>query len=77
MYESQDFDLVRQIWERNSEQIRLIYLYYANSVETRRIGSGPMQLVMSLENCKDMLQDFEVLPQLIDVQVKFLDVLMP
>lgn len=68
IYSEQDIDLVRQIWERNSEQIRLIYLYYANTVETRRIGNGPVQLMMSLENCKDMLQDFEVLPQLIDVQ---------
>lgn len=68
-YPASDLDLVRQIWERNSEQIRLIYLYYANTVETRRVGYGPLQLMMSLENCKDMLQDFEVLPQLIDVQV--------
>ena len=52
-----------------SWKIRLIYTYYAGSVETRRIGQGPVKLMMSLENCKEMLQDFEVLPQLIDVQV--------
>jgi hypothetical protein len=50
-------------------QIRLIYSFYAGSVETRRIGQGPVKLMLSLENCKEMLQDFEVLPQLIDVQV--------
>ncbi len=62
-------DLVRQIWERNAEQIRQIYSFYATTVETRRVGSGPLKLLLSLENCKEFLQDFQLVPQLMDVQV--------
>jgi hypothetical protein len=51
-----------------SDQIRLIYHYYAAGIELRRIGSaGPLNLLMNLENCKEMLQDFQLLPQLVDV----------
>jgi hypothetical protein len=46
----------------------LIYNFYAAAVESRRIGSGTLKLLLSAENCKEMLQDFQVLPQLIDVQ---------
>ncbi len=63
-----DVELVRQVWERNADQIRLIYSFYGTTVEHRRLGNGPLKLLMSLENCKEMLQDFQLLPQLIDVQ---------
>jgi hypothetical protein len=46
----------------------LIYHYYAAGIELRRVGSaGPLKLLMNVENCKEMLQDFQLLPQLVDV----------
>lgn len=66
-YTEGTIDLVRQIWERNAEQIRQIYSFYAITVETRRNGSGPLKLLLSIDQCKEMLQDFQLLPQVIDV----------
>jgi hypothetical protein len=69
LYSEHEIDLVRQVWERNLDQIRIIYHFYAAALESRRMGSGALQLLMSVENCKEMLQDFQLLPQLIDMHV--------
>jgi hypothetical protein len=51
--------------------MRQIYAFYATNLETRRLGlSGypAMKLLLNIDHCKEMLQDFHLLPQLIDVQ---------
>jgi hypothetical protein len=60
--------LVRAVWDRNFEQIRALYAFYANSLEQRRAGFGPSKLLLSAERCKEMLTDFQLLPQVIDTQ---------
>lgn len=70
MFPDTEIEAVKQVWERNLDQIRLMYNYYAAAVESRRFGSGPLKLLMNVDNCKEMLQDFQLLPQLVDVQVK-------
>jgi hypothetical protein len=61
-------ELVRSVWDRNIEQTKQIYFYYASSVEIRRIGNGPSKVLLSFEDCKEMMADFHIVPQLLDGQ---------
>lgn len=52
-------------------QIRQIFGFYASTLEVRRLGHGVNKLFMSIENCKEMLIDFQVIPGIINAQVRF------
>lgn len=69
VYSDSMIELTRQVWDRNAEQFRQIYKFYANTLEIRRLGSGPMRLLLSADRCKEFLQDFQVIPHIIDVGV--------
>jgi hypothetical protein len=61
-----DLDAVRMVWERNSEQVRQIFGFYAAAKEPRRQGSGPSKLLLAYEQCREALTDFHVLPHVVD-----------
>jgi hypothetical protein len=71
LFAMEDVDGVRMIWERNSEQLHQIYGFYAISLEARRMslpGTGAMKLQLSIDNLRELLTDFHIVPQLVDVQ---------
>ena len=55
-----------ELWLQNMEQIRYIYTYYASTPERRRRGKGRNSLMMSLDELRLMLSDFNVLPEYIE-----------
>eukprot|EP01031_Cornospumella_fuschlensis_P030121 gene30121-36387_t len=68
VFSDEEIELVRAVWDRNLDQIRQIYAFYATSVEIRRVGSGVSKLLLSADKCREMLQDFQLLPQVVDMQ---------
>jgi hypothetical protein len=71
LFAVEDVDGVRTIWERNSEQLHQIYGFYATSLEARRFslpGAGAMKMQLSIDNLRELLTDFHLVPQLVEVQ---------
>ena len=60
-YAPSDIAVVKAVWERNFEQSRQIFLCYATPCT-------PSKHMLGFEECREMMADFRIVPQLLDSQ---------
>jgi hypothetical protein len=62
-----ELELIRQIWDRNHDQIRQIYTFYAQTKEVRRMGHSLSRRLLSYTSCREFLTDFQLLPHVVEL----------
>jgi hypothetical protein len=62
-----ELEIIRQIWDRNHDQIRQIYTFYAQTKEIRHMGHGLSKRLLSYSNCREFLTDFQLLPHVVEL----------
>jgi hypothetical protein len=62
-----ELELIRQIWDRNHDQIRQIYTFYAQTKDVRRMGHGLSRRLLSYTSCREFLTDFQLLPHVVEL----------
>ena len=64
---SPEEDIIRALWLKNMHQMRLIYDFYANSMEPCRDGRGHVKKVACFEDVRQFLKDWGVMPRHCDL----------